>query len=248
MPSSLLPSKGLLEVCVDDVDGLKAALAGGADRIELCSSLAVGGLTPSAGLMAHAAALSSVPVYAMIRPRAGDFCFSEDECALMCADILMARQAGLQGVVIGAARPDLTLDLEALARTKEAAGDLGVTLHRVFDLVADPETAIEQAIALGIERILTSGGAPSVDEGRDQLAACIGWARGRISIMPGGGVAIDNATSLLAMGVGELHASCSSLSAVDKHKRREFALGFVAPGAKKTDRDKVAALKAAINK
>ncbi|TLP48257.1 copper homeostasis protein CutC [Cohaesibacter sp. CAU 1516] len=237
----------LLEVCVDNVEGLEAALAGGADRIELCSSLAVGGLTPSAGFMAHAATHSPLPVYGMIRPRAGNFCFSAEEIALMCADIRSARDAGLAGVVIGAARPDLTLDLDALARMVEAAEGMGVTLHRVFDLLADPEAAIEEAISLGIERILTSGGAPCVNEGRDQLQASIDWAAGRIGIMPGGGVTIDNAPLFKAMGMKELHASCSSPCQLAGGATRELALGFVAAGAKKTDRDRVAALKVAIN-
>ena len=237
----------LLEVCVDDVEGLEAALAGGADRIELCSSLAVGGLTPSAGFMAHAAARAQVPVYGMIRPRAGDFCFSDDEIILMCRDIQSAREAGLAGVVIGAARPDTSLDLPALARMVEAADGMGVTLHRVFDLVADPETAIEEAASLGIERILTSGGAPCVDEGRDQLQASLGWAAGQISIMPGGGVRLDNVLDMRAMGFAEIHASCSSPCHKGGTRGREQALGFVAAGAKTTDRDKVAALKAAIN-
>ncbi len=243
---AVLP-KILLEVCVDDVEGFEAALAGGADRIELCSSLAVGGLTPSAGFMAYAAARAQVPVYGMIRPRAGDFCFSDDEITLMCRDIQNAREAGLTGVVIGAACPDFSLDLQALERMVKAANGMGVTLHRVFDLVGDPQAAIEGAVALGIERILTSGGAPSVNEGRDQLQACLGWSAGRICIMPGGGVRLDNALDLRGMGFVEIHASCSSFCQAGEAKGREQALGFVAAGAKKTDRDKVAALKAAIN-
>ncbi len=145
----------LLEVCVGDPESLIAAIEGGADRIELCSALELGGLTPTPGLMALAAR-APVPVYAMVRPRGGDFVFSSSEREAMRADIAGVRAAGLAGVVLGAS-PDGTLDGETLADLVQASAGLGTTLHRAFDLVPDIGDAVETAVALGFERILTSG-------------------------------------------------------------------------------------------
>ena len=158
----------LVEVCLDSAEGLAEAVAGGADRIELCAALAVGGLTPSAGLM-QAAARCPVPVLAMIRPRAGDFVFSPAEVAIMLADIAAARAAGLAGVVLGASLPGGRLDRAILARLTDAASGLDLTLHRAFDLVPDIAPAIELAADLGFRRILTSGQAATAAEGRAGL-------------------------------------------------------------------------------
>ena len=138
----------ILEVCVDDADGLAAAIAGGADRIELCSALGVGGLTPTRGFM-QLAARSPIPVNAIIRPRIGGFVYSDDEAAIMIADIEAACEAGLAGVVVGASRSDGTLDRAVLERLIKAAATLDVTLHRAFDLVPDFDAAVEMAIDLG---------------------------------------------------------------------------------------------------
>lgn len=205
----------LLEVCVDSVAGLDAAVAGGADRIELCAALSEGGLTPSAGLM-HAAAKAPVPVYAMIRPRGGHFCFSAAEAQVMLHDIAAARAAGLAGVVLGAATPAGALDTALLAQLTAAAGGLGTTLHRVIDTVRDPAQALDQAMALGFERVLTSGGARTAPDGTAQIAQLVAQARGRISIMPGAGVTADTVAELVATtGVQEVHASCRSAPSVD---------------------------------
>jgi copper homeostasis protein len=198
----------ILEVCVDTAAGLEAAVAGGADRIELCSALALGGLTPSAGFMRRAAHCR-VPVMAMIRPRAGDFVWSEAELQVMEADIAAARSAGLAGVVLGASLPDGRLDAVALARLVGTSGGIDLTLHRCFDLVPDMGVALEEAVTLGFRRILTSGGAATAEAGAGCLAALVAQAAGRIVIMPGGGVAADNAARLLGLGTGELHGSCS---------------------------------------
>ena len=241
-------STALLEVCVDDVAGLHAALDGGADRIELCSSLAVGGLTPSYGFMSYAASVSSVPVYGMIRPRAGDFCFHSDEVAMMIADVKAARAAGLAGVVIGAASVEGFLDESCLKTLMDVTEGLGVTLHRVFDTVVNPKEALELAIDLGIERILTSGGASSIDGGLDQLEATRAMANDRIVIMPGSGVTEGNVSTLLSLGFSELHASCSSTQQSACSSGSLQQLGFVAAEEKRTDRDKVAAMKVALAK
>ena len=160
----------LLEVCVDDAQGLATALAGGADRIELCSSLIIGGLTPPRSFMRHAAGLTRLPVYPLLRPRLGDFTYSAVEVAMIADDIDAARDAGLTGVVIGASRDDGTLDADALGRLVKAAAGLDLTLHRAFDLVPDPFAALETAIALGFRRILTSGCARTVSLGWDTIA------------------------------------------------------------------------------
>ena len=154
----------LLEVCVEDIAGLKAAVEGGGDRIELCSALPLGGLTPSAGLMA-AAARMPVPAYAIIRPRAGGFVYSADELDIMKRDIDATRTLGLAGVVLGASLPDGRLDVDTLSALTAHAEGLGKTLHRAFDLVPDVEEAVDVAISLGFEHILTSGGAKTAAEG-----------------------------------------------------------------------------------
>ncbi|QFY62273.1 copper homeostasis protein CutC [Rhizobium grahamii] len=223
----------LLEVCVDSPRGLAAAIEGGADRIELCSALEVGGLTPLAGLM-KAAASAPIPVYAMIRPHAGPFVFDAADEVAMMADIDAVRAFGLAGVVIGANRPDGTLDMPLIHRLKAHAAGLGSTLHRAFDLVPDPDAALDQAIELGCERILTSGCVPKAFDGIDTLARLSRKAAGRISIMPGSGVRPTNAAEILrATGAREIHGSCSTpVASVDA---RAVAFGFEAPAANRTD-------------
>ncbi|WP_438750993.1 copper homeostasis protein CutC [Pararhizobium sp. O133] len=235
----------LLEVCVEDAAGLAAAVAGGADRIELCSALSVGGLTPSAGLMALAAKVA-IPVYAMIRPHAGDFVFRADDLDIMCGDIDAARSAGLAGVVLGASLADGRLDVAALEHLSRRANGLGITLHRAFDLVPDFAEAVEIAVTLGFERILTSGGARTAAEGIEALAEIIRLVNGRLSIMPGSGVTIDTVGGMLErLAVNEVHSSCSrSEPAKDD---RLVSLGFVASSARMTNAGLVRALKARLD-
>jgi copper homeostasis protein len=198
-----------LEVCVADPQSLAAAIAGGAERIELCSALELGGLTPLPGLMALAHE-SGIETYALIRPRSGDFVFDAHDEAAMLADIDAVRAAGLHGVVLGANHADGRLDAELLARLLAHAKGLGSTLHRAIDLVPDFAEATETAIALGFDRILTSGGAPTVLEGLGQLALAHATAAGRIKIMAGSGVRPDNVLELLsAVKVDEVHSSCA---------------------------------------
>ena len=171
--------RATLEVCVDTLEGVETCVEGGADRIELCSALPLGGLTPSHGLM-RAAAGCGVPAYAMIRPRQGDFCFGEREVALMVDDIAAARDAGLAGVVLGAATADGLLDEAVLSVLCAASEGMGRTLHRVIDTVEDRLAAIDTAIALGFERILVGSG-----------------------VAPENAVAISERT-----GISAFHASC----------------------------------------
>jgi copper homeostasis protein len=198
----------LLEVCVDTAAGLQAAAEGGADRIELCSALELGGLTASAGLMAEAAGLA-LPVIALIRPRAGGFVYTPAEERAMLRDIDQAAALGLAGIAVGALTEDGGLDLPILQRLARQAPGLQLSLHRAFDLVRDPAAALEQAVDLGFQRILTSGGAVTAPAGTARLAALVGQSRARIRILAGSGITAANVGALLsATGVHEVHASC----------------------------------------
>lgn len=231
-----------LEVAVDDPAGLRAAVEGGADRIELCSALDVGGLTPSAGLMRLAAGCG-LPVLAMIRPRSGGFCYDGDELSVMASDIAAARMTGLAGVVLGALTPELRLDLPAMEGLMRRAAGLQVTLHRAFDLIDNWREAVDQAVALGVSRILTSGGALSAPEGVARLAEIMDHAGGRITILPGAGISADTIGALRGLPLGEVHASCRGPVAADP---ASVAFGFAPRDAKRCDAARVRALKAAL--
>jgi copper homeostasis protein len=238
-------SRILLEVCVDTLAGLEAAIAGGADRIELCSALSLGGLTPSPGFMLRAAG-AKIPVYAMIRPRAGNFVFSPAEIDMMRGDIDAARAAGLAGVVLGANLANGALDEAGLKKLKEHSTGLGVTLHRAIDLVPDFLEAIDIAIGLKFERVLSSGGARTALEGIETLAAMIGHARGRISVMPGSGVNAGSAAALLdKLAVSEAHGSCGV--EIAERDAKAVAFGFAPARARQTSAAEVAALRAALD-
>lgn len=234
-----------LEVCVDDADGLNAAIEGGADRIELCAALSVGGLTPNPGLMALAGP-PAVPVYAMIRPRPGDFLFSAADLDVMRRDIDAARAAGLAGVVLGASLAGGRLDTSMLTKLTGHAAGLGMTLHRAFDLVPDFAEAMEVAVELGFERILTSGGARSAPQAADQLAEIVSLAKGRLSVMPGSGVTLETVDALLdRLTVGEVHSSCSVREPAQD--QRLVDMGFVSADRRRTDVATVRAMKAKLS-
>ncbi len=224
-------SRRILEICVDSAAGLDAAIAGGADRIELCAALALGGLTPPTSLM-HRAAKAPVPVHAMIRPRAGDFVFGATEVDLMLADIDDVHAAGLAGVVLGASLPDDTLDEVTLRRLHDRAATLGLstTLHRAFDLAPDLDAALESAIRLGFDRVLTSGGVPTALAGLDRIAGLHAAARGRIMLMPGSGIRPDTIRTIATrMPVSEMHASASEPAPAASPRLREFEFDGAAP-------------------
>lgn len=231
-----------LEVCIDDVAGLAACAAGGADRVELCSALDLGGLTPSPGLIS-AAAKSTVPVRAMIRPRAGDFRYTDAEVDVMLADIVAVREAGLAGVVLGATTGENALDIAVLARLVEAAGPLGKTLHRAVDLLPDPVTAVDIAVDLGFDCILTSGGALAAETGAAVIAAMVERAAGRIDIMAGSGVRPESASAIHRnTRVPWLHSSCGRAEANGDDIRH---FGFGPSERRLTDIDRIRTLKAA---
>jgi copper homeostasis protein len=232
------PSPVLLEVCVDCAEGLKAALEGGADRVELCAALEVGGLTPSVGLM-RLAVESGALARAMIRPRSGAFVFSAAEVDLMLHDIDAARAIGLEGVVIGASTARNDLDIAALDRLARHARGMGVTLHRAVDLTPDPLAAVDIAMGLGIDTILTSGGAPAAIDGAPMISAMNRAAAGRLTIMAGGGLTAETVGSVIdRTGVRAVHGSFSR--AWPAANPRAVELGFTAPSVRITDPSAVA--------
>ena len=202
-----MQTKLSLEICVESLESALAAERGGAQRIELCSALSEGGLTPSAGLIAACSQLA-VQCYVMIRPRGGDFLYSNLEFELMKDEIRRAKDLGADGVVFGILTADGQVDV---ARTRELVAltaPLSVTFHRAFDMTPDLDAALEAVIATGAVRILTSGGAPSVPEGIDAIARVVERAAGRIRIMPGGGVKPSNVAEIArATGAIEFHSS-----------------------------------------
>jgi copper homeostasis protein len=235
----------LLEIAVDSVTGLDNAVRGGAQRIELCAALDIGGLTPTAGLMA-VASQTPLPVYAMIRPRAGRFVFDDREEAVMLADIQAVRQVGLAGVVLGANLADGRLDALLLARLVAASEGLGVTLHRAFDLTPDLDRALEQAVELGFERILSSGGHPKAMEGAETLKRLVDKAGNRLIVMPGSGIRAGNVREIVAQtGAREVHASGREPLTVSPDPK-SLAFGFQTASAMETAESAVRALRDAL--
>lgn len=203
-------SKITLEVCVDAPDDAIAAATAGADRIELCAALETGGLTPSVGLV-HSALPCDVPLFAMIRPRAGDFHYSAAEISCMLADIECLRDCGVSGFVFGALDTQNKLAEQTLEKLIAACNGMPVTLNRAFDLCNDPLQSLDLAVQLGFDRILTSGAAANVSTGLPLLKMLFEKAHERIIIMPGGGVTPDTITGLLHhLPIQEIHASCKS--------------------------------------
>jgi len=199
-----------VEICVEDAAGVNAAKAGGADRIELCSALAIGGLTPSPALVVHAVA-SGLPVHAMVRPVQGDFVCDSGTLAWMIDEISYLRSLGVAGIVLGATLPDGTLDRDALAWLRDAAQGLQLVLHRAVDLAPDPLAAVDCAASLGYDHVLSSGGAASAMEGAATLATMVAEARGRLALIAGAGVRADNVAALTEVsGVDAVHSSASS--------------------------------------
>lgn len=232
----------LLEVCVDDASGLASAVVGGADRIELCSALELGGLTPTPGLMALAAR-APIAVRAMVRPRPGDFVFGSADVETMLGDIAAVRAAGLSGVVLGASQPNGQLDTDTLRVLMRASAGLATTLHRAVDLAPDVEGAVEHAVALGFDTILTSGGAKTALEGVAVIARMHQIAAGRLTIMAGSGINAVSAGQVLSqVRLDALHGSCSV--AAPAASAAAMRLGFGSPGRKATSAQQVAALRA----
>lgn len=197
-----------LEVCTSNFKSAIAALEGGAHRIELCENLIEGGTTPSLGMIRAVKKRLNLPVFVLIRPRGGNFCYTPDEFAIMQEDLHICREEGVEGVVFGALLPNGTIDTLACQGLLEAAKGMETTFHRAFDEVPNMEEAIEILVSLGFSRILTSGQKDTALAGVPNLAQLVRVARGRIGILPGGGISPENAVEILQKtGVKELHAS-----------------------------------------
>lgn len=185
----------VLEVCVDTLASARNAIRGGANRLELCGNLVIGGTGPSPTLYRQIREEADIRIHAMVRPRFGDFLYTDSEMEIMLDEVRMWRQLGADGVVYGILRPDGTLDMERMKRLRDAAGDLNVTLHRAFDVALDPMQALEDAREAGVTAILSSGQRPEVPEGAPLLRTLVERSGG-IQIMPGNGITRDNAAAL----------------------------------------------------
>jgi copper homeostasis protein len=238
-----------LEVCVDSAAGLDIAARAGVDRIELCSALTLAGLTPSAGLMAIAAT-KAIPSFALIRPRAGDFCYDARDVDLMRREIDIVRSMRLAGIVIGASRSDGSLDQDVLRALLEHAAGLPAVLHRAFDLAPDFPAALETAIQLGFIRVLTSGGAADAVSGSAVIRSLAEQAAGRIEVMAGAGLTPRNVITFVHdTRVPALHSSCSApvRYPATETTTRGSALGFIPAQLKATDPATIAAMIASLD-
>lgn len=209
-----MPAKITLEVIVSSLDDARAAAAGGADRFELCSALAMGGLTPSLGTLQEIKRELPIPVMSMVRPREGGMAYTAGELAVMERDAALALEAGADGLVFGFLTPDGDIDVAEcrafLRHCYRIAPGRQWVFHRAFDVVRDPETALEQLIELGITRVLTSGRGRTAMEGLDEIRRTVEQAEGRIEVLPGGGIRPANVAEVLQRtGVDQVHMSLS---------------------------------------
>jgi copper homeostasis protein len=199
-----------LEICAYSLESCIAAQEAGADRIELCSGIGEGGTTPSAGLIMMARKAVKIELAVMIRPRGGDFCYSDLEFELMQQEIYWAKELGTDSLVLGILKPDASIDISRNQALLAAASPLPVTFHRAFDMAKNPMTALEDLIQLGMKRILTSGQQSRAIQGKDLLRDMVQKANNRIELIAGGGVNEYSALELLQTGVNALHFSAKS--------------------------------------
>lgn len=219
----------LIEGCVDSYASAAAATIGGADRLELCANLAIGGTTPSPALFKQVQRDCEIKINVLIRPRFGDFLYSEPEMEEMCTEIQAFRALGANGVVIGALTPEGDLDKEKMRRLMDCAGDMEVTLHRAFDMTRDPAAALEAAVSLGCRTILTSGQAPNALAGLEVLRALQAQAAGRIDIMAGCGVKKENIPTIHdGAGITAFHTTGrrAPLDSGMVYRRQEVSMGL----------------------
>lgn len=203
--------KILLEVCVGTLADAQAAQAAGADRLELCGALELGGLTPSMGLVEQVLGEVDLPSMVMLRPRAGGFCYSQQEFDCLQLDAERALAAGAAGIVFGLLSPDARVDQSRVRRLVSIAAEQQTVFHRAFDFVADKPAALEQLIDLGVTRVLTSGGPPTAVAGAESLRQLIVAANGRIEILPAGGIqAADLAHLAAETGCQQVHVGAAT--------------------------------------
>lgn len=217
----------ILEICCGTLDSACAARQAGAQRIELCCALDEGGLTPSLGLMRAVAQWGDVTKHVLIRPRGGDFLYEESEVQIMLTDIAVAKAEGMDGVVVGALTSQGEVDRKVCERLLRAAEGMSVTFHRAFDLSASLPRALDVLVEMGFSRILSSGGAVTAEEGVGCLHSLVERAAGRIVVMPGCGVTVENVVQILRQtGAAEIHASArASRSSCMSFRRPAVAMG-----------------------
>lgn len=232
----------LLEIAANSVASALAAQEGGADRIELCSALELGGLTPSHATIALVRERLRIPVYVLIRPRAGDFLYSDIELETMRLNIEACKALHCDGVVMGVLDADGDIDVARCSALIAAAGNLGVTFHRAFDMVRDQSRALEDIVALGCERVLTSGAHSSAREGADTIRDLVAQAGERIAIMAGAGIHADNIAAVrTSTGAREFHASAKRLLPSGM-RHAGFAGSGMDAGEVRSDVDEIRAL------
>lgn len=236
----------ILEVAANSVASALAAQEGGAGRVELCTALELGGLTPSAAQITLARDRLQIPLYVLIRPRAGDFLYSELEVETMWRDIEACAAAGCDGVALGVLDAEGALDMPRCRSLIAAAGPMGVTFHRAFDLARDPSQALEDVIELGCERVLTSGGQVTALDGATQLRALVAQAASRIVVMPGAGLSAANIAELATLTMAqEFHASAKQ-QRESSMQHRHALLGDMQHGEMRSEVDAVRAMVTAI--
>lgn len=216
----------ILEVCCADLISIQEAVEGGAQRVELCEDLEIGGITPSTEMIDYAIKMG-IRTHILIRPRGGNFVYSPEETECMVRAIRMAQAKGVAGVVIGALTSEGDIDIETCRRLINEAKGMSITFHRAFDECIEPSQALEQIISLGCHRLLTSGHAPCVDEGLELLKKLMNQAKDRIIILPGCGVNPGNARYIIEeTGACELHGSLRKDGHTDKNMVRQTLLAI----------------------
>jgi copper homeostasis protein len=237
----------LLEIAAGSLASALAAQEGGADRVELCSSLAEGGITPSRGMLEVVRDRVRIPVYVLVRPRGGDFLYDDADFDMMRRDIKICVQLGFEGVVIGALDADGAIDPRCRVLVEEA-GKLGVTFHRAIDASADLGRSLETIIALGCERVLTSGGCANAMKGAQAIAGLVGQAADRIAIMAGAGIRSQNLAEVAWLS--RAHEFHGSARAVRRSAMRYFnpALQDLSPDTDQTSVEEVRAMRQALTK
>jgi copper homeostasis protein len=218
----------VLEICADSVDSAVAAQCGGAHRVELCSNLLEGGVTPSAGLISTVRRKLAIDLYVMIRPRGGDFCYTPEEFETMEKDVLMAKQLGANGIVVGILQEDGNVDVARTRCLVEMARPLKTTFHRAFDMSRELSKSLEDVIKAGADRILTSGGEQKAEDGIHKIAKLVKNADQRISLMVGGGITRSNVHRVIeATHVREIHASMRvHVPSPMRHRNERISMGL----------------------